>query len=261
MMLRGFITTLALLLSVTASAHQVQQEQILKSVDFEQHIGREIPGDIHFTDVSGKRVSLAGLAGQKPLLLVMSWFNCPNLCPMLLDRLATTASGLSIPSGDYHVAVISISAAEGPKTAADTRKRVARSHENVSLDNWHFLTGDQDTIDRLADTVGFKYTYDDKRDRYAHPAGITVIAPDNHINRYLFGITPESRDIKLALLQASHGKLGSPTDQLLLRCYRYDPQSGRYSLAVMNLLRIAGGGSVVLLAGLIVLLRRREQPS
>lgn len=250
---------LCALLSVTTTvfAHGDQQ-QILDAVDFDQRIGHKLPENLRFLDARGKPVQPAVLANDQPLLLVMSWFDCPNLCPMLLDQLAAATRSLPFPAEAYRVAVVSIAPEEGPAAARRLRRRLSQVHAD-GISNWHFLTGKKAAIDALAQTVGFEYVYDSERDRYAHPAGITVISPGGQISRYLFGMNPDSQDLKLALLEAGRGELGDPVDHVLLRCYRFNPRTGQYDLAVMNLLRVAGGGSVLLLGGLLFWLRRRER--
>lgn len=247
-----------LLLITTAVLAHTNQQQILDSVDFKQHIGKQLPAGVRFTNADGKPVRLAGLAADQPLLLVMSWFDCPNLCPLLIDRLAAATGSLPFSSDDYRVAVVSIAPDEGPATARRLRTQIGQSHAG-DMGNWYFLTGRKISIDKLARAVGFEYTYDSEHKRYAHPAGITVIAPGGYINSYLFGLNPERHDLRLALLEAGRGNLGNAVEHVLLRCYRFNPQTGQYDLAILNLLRVAGAGSAIMLAGLVFWLRRRER--
>lgn len=256
----GFMVLVVLLLAVSGSlpAHTSQQ-QILDAVAYEQHIGAKLPDDVAFVDAEGAPVRLADLGDDRPLLLVMAWFECADLCPLLLERLAAATGQLPFAPDDYRVAVVSIAPDEGPAQARQLRARLQRT-AGGRIAGWHFLSGDKQSIDTLAQTIGFQYAYDRERQRYAHPAGVLVIAPGGRINRYLFGMNPASRDLKLALLEAGRGELGDPVDHALLRCYRFDPETGQYSLAIMNLVRVAAGGSVLALAGLVFWLRRRERP-
>lgn len=232
------------------------QQQTLDRVAFEQRIGQPLPA-VHFLNARNENIELAALAQQKPLILVLSWFDCPHLCPMVLDRLAESASALPFAPDDYRVAVVSIDPRETPAQAAELLQRLSRRHGSI-VDEWQLLTGVSAAIDTLAQAVGFHYTYDAARNSYAHPAGLVVVASGGPISRYLLRLDPAQPDLRLALVDAGRGRLGSPVDQLLLRCYHFDPQNGRYSFAVVRLLQIAGGLSVLALLALIVGLRRRD---
>lgn len=259
MTVQRFILPLAvvcLLVAQPTTAH-TSQRQILDTVAFEQHIGETLPGDARFVEADGEPVRLGELT-DRPLVLIMAWFNCPNLCSMVLDQVALATSGLPFATNNYRVVVVSIAPAEGPADARRMRERLRRLH-GITIENWHLLSGEKRAIDALAAAIGFRYVYDAERERYAHPAGMVVVSPSGRISRYLFGLRPQSSDLRLALLDAGDGRLGSPVDQILLRCYRFNPQTGQYSMAVMNVLRTAGGGTVLALAGLVFWLRCRER--
>lgn len=245
-----------------ASAHDGHDaktaEQRLQQVAFEQRIGDALPSDVSFVDRNGQPVKLNQLAQGKPMVLVMSWFDCPNLCPMLLGRLAETADKLSFAPDEYQVVAVSIDPGEGPEEAQAVQRRMTSRNGDIT-DNWWFLSGNQAAIDRLADAVGFQYVYDAEHDRYAHPAGLVIVDPDGTINRYLFGIDPQAPDLRLALLDAGKGNVGSPVDQVVLRCYRFNVESGQYNLAVMRLLQASGGVFMVALVVLMFWMRRRER--
>lgn len=255
----GALMMLAAPQAVAESGHDAKTaEQRLKQVAFEQRIGEPLPQDITFLDRHGEPVAIGQLAKGKPMVLVMSWFDCPNLCPMLLGRLAETAEKLAFDPNEYQVVTVSIDPEEGPQEAQAVERRMA-SRNGELVQNWRFLTGDRAAIDRLADAVGFEYVYDAGHDRYAHPAGLVIVDPDGTINRYLFGIDPKAPDLRLALLDAAKGNMGSPVDQVVLRCYRFNVESGQYNLAVMRLLQASGG---LFLAAMVVVffwLRRRER--
>lgn len=248
---------LALLLPVMAATAHTNQEAILASVGFDQRIGAGIPAAAVFVDADGTSVPLTDLADGQPLLLVMSWFDCPNLCPMLLDGLASTTDELPFATDTYRVAVVSIAPNEGADAADALRERL-RGQYGPTVANWSFLTGSPPAIDALAEATGFRYAYDADSERYAHAAGIVVISPKGRINRYLFGMRPDPGDLRLALTEAGQGALGGPVEGILLRCYRFNPQTGTYNLAVMDLLRVGGSGSFLALAGLVLWLKRRE---
>lgn len=251
------LALLALPMTTLATPTPEQQRAMIDQVDYEQHIGAMLPGELRFRDAEGDVVTLAELTRDKPLVLAMAWYDCPQLCPMLLDRLAAAIEGLPFDHDAYRVAVVSIAPDEGPADALRIKHELHRRHGELT-DGWHLLTGRRPAIDALADAVGFEYAYDQATGQYAHPAGLVVIAPGGRISQYLFGIRPETPDLRLALTEAGQGEIGSPVDQVLLRCYRYDPETGQYTLAVMNLLRVAGGGSALALIGAVIWMRRRE---
>jgi len=256
--MKSLYALLLLSLAIQAIAQPSSpQQQTLDRVAFEQRIGQPLPA-VQFLNARNENIELARLAERKPLILALSWFNCPHLCPMLLDRLAESAGALPFAPGDYRVAVVSIDPRETPAQAAALLRRLRRRHGPV-VDQWQLLTGNPAAIDKLAQAVGFHYAYDAARDSYAHPAGLVVVASGGPISRYLLRLEPSQPDLRLALVDAGQGRLGSPVDQLLLRCYHFDPQNGRYSFAAVRLLQIAGGLFVLALVALVVGLRRREQ--
>ncbi|MFW5825216.1 MAG: SCO family protein, partial [Marinobacter sp.] len=222
-----------LVLLATAFEVMATSEHKLDSAAFRQNIGAPLP-EVAFRDQHGGEVTLPELAADKPLVLVLSWFECPNLCPMVLDNLAATIGELPFEAGEFRVAVVSIDPEETPETAQALARELARRRGDLT-EHWSFLTGGPEAIDRTASAAGFEYAYDRERDSYAHPAGLLVVSPGGTINRYLFGVEPQTPDLRLALLEASEGELGSAADQVVLRCYRFDPDSGRYNLAVMRL--------------------------
>lgn len=231
-------------------------EQRLQKVAFDQRLGEPLPEDTAFVNEHGNPVDIFDLGRGKPMVLVLSWFDCPNLCPMLLGRLAEAVETLDFDVAEYEVVALSIDPGEGPAEARAVQRRlVSRNADSVRA--WTFLTGDAASIDKLAEAVGFRYAYDSKNDRYAHPAGLVIIAPGGTINRYLFGIDPKSPDLRLALLEAGRGTVGSAVDQVVLRCYRFNVESGQYNLAVMRLLQASGGVFIVAMLALIFWMRRR----
>lgn len=253
---------LALILGTgTAASHTGEgshDRDVLDSVDFEQRVGASLPQGTTFLDADGRSHDIAELASGRPLALMMVWLDCPNLCPILLGESASAAAELPFDRDEYAVAVVSIVPDDGPAAARDVRERMRRRHGD-EVDNWHFLTGKQGAIDRLADTLGFEYAYDEEDEAYAHPAGLVVTNPQGTVSRYLFGLRPETQDLKLALVEAGEGKVGGATDQALLRCFRFDPETGQYTLAVMTLIQWVGGGFGLAMGGTIFWLWRRER--
>jgi protein SCO1/2 len=183
------------------------------------------------------------------------------LCNLSSDGLIRSLSVLKQDVGaDFTVLTVSFDPREGPKLAAAAKKTAVRRYGRDGADaGWHFLTGEQPAIRRLAETVGFTYEYDEKTNQYAHAAGLMILTPDGTVSRYLYGIEYPARDLRLSLVEASSGEVGSLTDQILLLCYHYNPITGRYGLAIFSALRIAGVATVLLVGGGIVTMLRRER--
>lgn len=262
--MKGLLALSTLLVLLALSAAQAQhtekgpQQRILDRVAFTQNIGAALPEETLFRNPRGESVELASLAARRPLILLLAWFDCPHLCPTLLDQVARATAALPFDGGDYRVALVGIDPRATPANAAALARRLRQRHGQATAD-WEILTGEEKSIKKLAHRVGFHYHYDAERDSYAHPAGLVIVAPGGVISHYLLRIDAQQPDLRLALVDAGRGQLGSPVDRLLLRCYHFDPQSGRYNFAVIRLLQGTGVLSVIILAVLLVRLRRRER--
>lgn len=264
----GVNAILPLLLGIWAlagtPARATVQPDPLKAAQFDQRLDARIPLALGFRDESGQAVPLARYFGRTPVVLSLVYFDCPNLCTYVLN--GQVKSFLALPyalGADFSALSISIDPHETPSLARAKKATYLKRYAHPgSGAGWHFLTGDEATIRRLADAVGFHYAYDRESRQYAHPSGIVVLTPDGQVSRYLYGIEYDPIQLKLALMDASRGRIGTPIDQVLLRCYHYDPKAGRYSLVVINVLQGAGIATALLLAGLIgsmlVLERRRR---
>jgi protein SCO1/2 len=236
----------------------------LRQVGYEQNLGKRVDPGLAFRDEAGRAVRLGDYFGERPVVLVLAYYRCPMLCDMVLEGLVTSVRTLSFtPGKEYDVVVVSINPKETAEEAAAKKRatliRYARKGTAESDAAWHFLTGSQGSIAKLADAVGFHYVYDPSNDQYAHAAGIVVLTPDGRTSRYLLGIEYAPRDLRLALIESSQGRIGNVVDQILLYCFHYDPVIGRYSAMTFNVLRLAAVATVVGLVLLIVLLRRRER--
>jgi protein SCO1/2 len=224
-------------------------------------LNNQIPIDLTFVDEAGKDVTLGQYFGKRPVVLALVYFNCPMLCSLVQSALGGTMSLLKMDAGtDYDVVVVSINPGETPAQAADAKAQMVKQYHHPGTETGlHFLTGREPSIKALAAAVGFRYKYDPAIAQYAHPAAITVLTPDAHVSRYLFGIDYGATDLRLAVIDAAGGRIGSVVDRTLLYCYHYDAASGRYSLAVMSLVRLGG---LLTLAGIglsIVLTLRRQR--
>jgi len=238
----------------------------LSQVGLDQHVSEFIPLDLPFADETGKPVLLRDYFGSKPVILTLVYYDCPNLCTLVLDGLLRTLRTLSLSVGqDFHVLTVSINPDNPASLAAVKQAHYLREYGRASAaQDWHFLTGPPESIQPLTQAVGFRYTYDAVHKEYAHAAGLIVLTPQGQLARYFYGVEYAPRDVRLALVEAAQYKIGSPIDQLLLLCYHYDPQSGAYTLGVLRALRLAGIVTIVALGtgvGIMVHRERRRRVS
>jgi protein SCO1/2 len=233
----------------------------LREIGFDQLIGRRLPLDEPVRDEEGRVAPLRQFFGARPVVLVFAYYSCPMLCTQVVNGLATAVSVLSLePARDFDVVVISFDPRDTPASAAAKKatylERYKRSGASAGS---HFLTAEPPSIDRLTKAAGFRYVWDAPTNQFAHPTGIIVVTPDGRPARYLFGIDYGPRDLRLALVEASAGRVGTAVDSLLLYCYHYDPMTGRYGFLVMRALRVAGVATVLILAAFIAVMVRRER--
>lgn len=255
-----------LLAPVPALAHtgnepHVQDEAFLKEIAFDQRLGAQLPLDLPFTDEQGREVTLREYFGQKPVVLLMTYFNCTMLCPLLLDGLVRSLRPIAFDVGkQFTVLTVSINPRETAGIAASRKALYVQRYDRAgAADGWHFLTGREPAIQALAEAVGFRYVYDKQKDEYAHAAGLVILTPEGKAARYLYGIEFSPRDLRLALVEAASGTIGSPVDQLLLYCYHYDPLTGKYGVLIMNVLRLAGSATVLALGTFMAVMFRRDR--
>jgi protein SCO1/2 len=230
---------------------------LLAAVAFEQRLNEPVPLDLAFRDEAGNAVQLGDYLGQKPVILTLNYYECPMLCPVVLEGLVRSLRALSFAIGEqFDVVTVSINPGETAALAAATKARYIRDYGRPNAAAWHFLTGDEASIRQLTQAVGFSYAYDSGKDRYAHAAGIMVLTPRGRISRYFYGMEFSPRDLRLALVEAAVNTIGSPVDRLLLFCYHYDPATGRYTLVVRRALQLASLATVLSLAGFMVVMFR-----
>jgi protein SCO1 len=233
----------------------------LREIGFDQHLDQLVPLDTAFKDESGHVVKLGDYFGRRPVVMVFAYYDCPMLCTMVINGLASALDVLSLePGKDFEIVTVSFDPRDTPATAAAKKAAyLARYRKPGAAAAWHFLTGDQPSIDRLTKAAGFRYVWDKDTSQFAHPTGVIVLTPDGRLARYLFGIEYGPRDLRYALVEASSGKVGSAVDTLLLYCYHYDPITGRYGLVIMRAIRLAGLATVLALGTFIVVMVRREK--
>lgn len=234
----------------------------LSDVGFDQRLGDRVPLDLTFTDSEGETVRLGDYFEEgRPVILSLVYYECPMLCDLTLNGLAQSLKPLRFTMGDdFEVVTVSFDPGEDAAVAADARSRyVPRYGRDEAWEGWHFLTGEEEPIRRLAESVGFRYSYDPQTDEYAHAAGVVMLTEEGTISRYFFGTDHPAKDLRLGLVETADGAIGTPVDQVLLYCYSYDPQLGRYSAAAWNLIRAGAALTVLLLVGFIVIMLRRER--
>jgi protein SCO1/2 len=235
---------------------------VLQEIGFDQRLGEKVPLDLAFVDEAGRSVRLSDYFGRKPVVLSLVYYECPMLCTISLNGLAGALEVLSfVPGQEFEVVTVSFDPTESPVLATAKKKAyLARYKRPGAHAGWHFLTGPKESVDTLTRAVGFRYVWDEATKQFAHPAGLVVLTPEGRISHYLFGVEYSPKDLRLALVDAAGGRIGSPVDQLLLYCYQYDPQTGRYSAAILNLVRAAGAITLLALGGFILTASRRRRP-
>ena len=233
----------------------------LEGVGITEQLGAYINLDTSFVDQNGKNISLKNyFKGDVPVVLALVYYSCPSLCNLLLNGLKDTLSRLDWKVGEkFRIVTVSFDPEETYELAAKKRETYLQSLNLPANTDWHFLTGQEENIKRLTETIGFSYKYDKSQMQYAHSAAIYVLTPEGKISRYLFGIMFEPRDLKLSLLEASEGKVGNFVDRMIMFCYHYDPQGRKYSLYSIRLMRVAGYVTVLSLAVFLFFLSRRKK--
>jgi protein SCO1/2 len=234
---------------------------ILQRVDFEQRLGTQVPLDLPFRDETGRTVRLGDYFQGKPVVLTLSYYECPMLCTLVLNGLTSALRALRFDLGKEFVAInVSFNPRETPELAAAKKATYLKEYRRPGSEaGWHFLTGDEESIRRLTEAVGFQYAWDERNQQYAHATGLVVLTPGGQIARYFYGVEFSPRDLRFALIEAAQGKIGSPVDKLLLYCFHYDPSTGRYSALALNSIRIGGVLTVAALISFIVVMLRRER--
>jgi protein SCO1/2 len=232
-----------------------------KNVGFDQNIGQTVPLDATFRDETGQVVTLGAYFGKKPVVLNFAYFTCPMLCGLSMQGISASLKGMNLDAGrDFEVLTVSFDPHETAEMGrAKKEAAIARYGRAGAAAGWHFLTGDETSIERLTRAAGFRYEWDAAAQQYAHATGIVVLTPEGQIARYLFGIEYVPRDLRLSLVEASQGKLGTVVDQLLLLCYHYDPKAGRYGAIAIDAMRAGGALTVLALGAFVIVISRGER--
>jgi protein SCO1/2 len=232
----------------------------LRDVEIQQRLDNQVPGDLRFIDARGAAVRLGSFYGHRPLILALVYHRCPMLCTQVLNGLLNAVRDVPFDAGnDFTILAVSIDPLDTPAMAQSKQAIYAGLYGRPGTNaGWQFLTGAEPEIAELARSVGFRYTYDPRSGQFAHASTLIVLTPSGKVSRYLYGISFRPRDLRLALVDASAGKIGSITDELLLYCYAYDPESGKYGLIIWRTLRGVAVATVLALGIMIVALSRRS---
>jgi protein SCO1 len=212
----------------------------LRGIGIDQKVGEQMPLNLVFRDETGREVRLNEYFGSRPVILALVYYECPMLCNQVLNGLTNSLRALSFNAGnEFDVVAVSFDPRETSTLAREKKESyVARYNRPGTADGWHFLTGEQESISRLADAVGFRYRWDDETKQFAHASGIMLLTPGGKLARYFFGIDYAPSNLRLGIVEASEGKVGSPVDQIVLYCFHYDPATGKYGAVVMNILKV-----------------------
>jgi len=240
-----------------------QTPEILKGIGVEQRLDAPLPLDIPVRDEAGRPARLGDFFGKRPVVFAFVYYNCPMLCTQVLNGLVASLNVMSLDAGeDFDVVAVSFDARDTPAMASAKKAAyLPRYKRPNSADGWHFLTADAASIERLTKAAGFHFRYDEKLDQFAHASAIMVATPDGRLARYFYGIDYAPRDLRLGIVEASAGRIGTPVDQILLYCFHYDPSSGKYGWVVVRMIRLAAAATLAVLAVAIWRMsRRRPRP-
>lgn len=258
---RIFVVLMFCVLACASARGVAAQSSSIPDVGIDQKLNNQIPLDLSFRDESGRVVRLRDYFDGKPVLLTPVYFSCPMLCSQVLNGVNESLSDMRFSVGqEFNVLTVSFDPRDMPQAASEKKAEQIRHYGRAGAsDGWHFLTGDETSIKRLMDSVGFRYKFDPDTNQFAHAAGVMVLTPDGKVARYFYGIQYPPRDLRLGLVEASANRIGSPVDQVLLLCYHYDPVTGKYSAVTMSFVRLGGALTLALLGGFIFVMLRRER--
>ena len=255
----GFGLMLGILSEVAFSQSPLPEG--VRNVGIDQRLNEQLPLDIEFRNEEGRLVNLGQFFHDKPVVLSLVYHECPMLCNEVLEGMLRAFRVLRFDVGkEFDVLTVSFNPREDAPLAKSAKESYVRRYKREgAAEGWHFLTGDQTSIDRLTKAVGFSYRYDAQKNQYAHAGGIMVLTPQGRLSRYFYGIEFAPKDLRLGLIEASQNKIGSIVDQVLLFCYHYDPVTGKYGLVILTTMRIVGVLFVLGLSMYVILMLRRER--
>lgn len=259
----SLVLCLALAMSSRVASAQVNVlPREMQNIGVIEHLNGQVPGDATFVDEGGHPVRLGQyFDGRRPVVLNLAYSRCSMLCNMVLNAIVRGLQETTWSVGvEFDAVTISIDPRETPRVASERRGRVLAQYNRPSgARGWHFLTGSESQIRRVADAVGFQYRYDRAQDQYAHPAVTMLLTPDGKVARYLYGIQYKPTDVRVGLIEASQGRSISTVERLILYCYHYDPQGQGYVLWAMRVMRLGGAVTLLMLGSLLTVLWQRER--
>lgn len=254
---------LILFLSTLLSAQVVKKsDPQLEGIDVVEHLGEQIPLDLTFVNDAGDTVQLSHYFNQgRPVVLVMAYYTCPMLCTLVLNGMSDAMQGLPWTPGEkFQVLTVSIDPRETADLAAAKKDRYIKSLDREgAAAGWDFMVGAESQSKALAEALGFQYYWDEEGQQYAHPAVVFILTEDGKISRYLYGLEFKPSDVKLALLEASEGDIGTTVDRVLLYCFHYDPESGSYTVFAANVMKLGGAVTLLVLGAVLGLFWVREK--
>lgn len=232
----------------------------LQNVGFEPQLNTQLPLDLTFRDESGGDVQLRQFFGHRPVLLALVYYGCPMLCNQVEQGVVGSLKMLSfVPGRDYEVVFVSFDTRETPDMAAKKKAAALSQYRRPeTVAGWHFLTGKEEAVHALTAAANFRYSFDQGHNLFAHASGIMLLTPDGRISRYFYGVEYPSRDVRLGLVDASAGKIGTPIDHLLLYCFQYNPATARYSATILRIIRLGGILTIFTIVAGILIFRRRD---
>lgn len=242
------------------SATQIKERQStlpneLEGVSITEHLNDQVPLDLAFKDENGKDVKLGDYFSKgKPVILTMNYYKCPMLCTLQLNGMIEGLQDMEwLPGDKFEIVTVSINPSETPTLARLKKQNYMQEYGRPeAAGGWHFLTGAEENIQKLADTVGFGFKWNEETQQYAHTAALFILTPEGKISRYLYGIIYDAQTIRLSLVEASEGKVGSTFDRILLTCFHYSASEGRYAIAAMGLMRIGGLLTVIIVGSVLI---------
>lgn len=251
----------ALLANEPAPSYTQGVPSVLQKIGIDQKLDNQVPLDLTFRDENGQTVSLGKYFGSKPVVLALVYYECPMLCNMVLNGMIRAFRVQSFDIGNhFNVVTVSFNPKEQPALAHAKKDSYMKAYRRPGAENgWHFLTGDEPNIQKLAQSVGFRYTWDAAHNQYAHASGIMVLTPKGRVARYFYGIEYPPNDLRLGIIEASKEHIGSPVDAILLYCFHYDASTGRYTLFITNIIKLVGSATALALFGMIGFFVWRER--
>ena len=238
--------------------------EALQKIGIDQKLGDQLPLDTVLKDEDGKDVKLGDYFNRgRPVILALVYYECPMLCNEVLNGLTGSLKGISLDAGkDFDVVAISFDARENDKPDLAKNKKasyVERYGRPGTENGWHFLTGTQESIDKVTKAAGFNYAWDEKTQQFAHAGGIMITTPGGKLSRYFYGIDYAPKDVKFGLMDSAEAKIGNPAEKLLLYCYHYDPASGKYGLAILSVVRLGGVATLLAMGAMFFVFWRRNK--